>query len=39
MAPAADLASKASEGKRPLDSARAALNLAMQRVNQASASE
>jgi hypothetical protein len=39
MASAADPASKASEGKRPLDSARAALNLAMQRVNQASASE
>ncbi|RZF24802.1 arylsulfatase [Paraburkholderia sp. UYCP14C] len=33
MAQAADLASKASEGKRPLDSAHAALNAVMQRVN------
>jgi aspartate/glutamate racemase len=37
MAPAADLASKASEGKRPLDSPRAALNAVIQRINQASA--
>jgi hypothetical protein len=37
MAPAADLASKASEGKRPIDSARAALNAVMQQVIQASA--
>ncbi|MCC8396025.1 arylsulfatase [Paraburkholderia sp. MMS20-SJTR3] len=33
MAPAAALASAPSEGKRPLDSARAALRVAMQRVN------
>ncbi|KXU82627.1 arylsulfatase [Paraburkholderia monticola] len=39
MAPAADLASCSSEGKRPFDSARAALDAAMLRVNQASASE
>lgn len=32
MAPATDLASKASEGKRPLDSASAALAAAMERV-------
>ncbi|MEX3812790.1 hypothetical protein AB3X96_21410 [Paraburkholderia sp. BR13439] len=37
MAQAADVASQASEGKRPLDSARAALNTVMRRLNQASA--
>ncbi|MFP4891847.1 hypothetical protein [Paraburkholderia sp. EG304] len=36
MARAADLASQASEDKRPLDSARAALNTVMRRLNQAS---
>jgi hypothetical protein len=39
MAPAADLTSCASEGKRPLDSARAALDAAMLRIDQAPASD
>ncbi|MBB5502112.1 methionine synthase II (cobalamin-independent) [Paraburkholderia sp. MM5384-R2] len=37
MAPAVDLASEVGEGKRLLDSARAALNAVMQRVNPAPA--
>ncbi|EEA04329.1 conserved hypothetical protein [Burkholderia sp. H160] len=39
MAPAAELASESSDGKQPLDSARAALNAVMQRINSASAAK